>query len=242
MGVMIGDSLKCAGVQLHLSLYPAPQPEKGAPYDLRVCSLAEVRALCEVHHGYAGAGGYATYAFGVYEEGRMIAGYAWQPPAYGSAQSVCPEAPQGVLSLSRMVAVPRSERALNHVSRPLRKMMTSLIDRGRWPVLVTYHDEGEGHTGHVYKCSGWKRTVSNRAPYWVDQSGARADRRVALREGYPRAGVTTIHRWEHRVCQEGKAAEWMESHGWKRVPVPGRVWRSGNPAFQYVKDTSHEQR
>jgi hypothetical protein len=191
------------------------------------------------YHGYAGAGGYAVYAYGVYEDGRMVAGYAWQPPAFGAAQAVCPEAPQGVLSLSRMVAVPRSERVLNHVSRPLRRQMLHLIDRGRWPVLVTYHDEGEGHTGHVYKCSGWKRTASNRRPYWVDpSSGARVDGRIAKRDGFPRAGATTIHRWEHHACLEGQAHVWMVEHGWKRVPVPGRVWRSGNPAFQYVKDTT----
>jgi hypothetical protein len=35
--------------------------------------------------------------------------------------------------------------------------MNVLIDRTRWPVLVTYSDIGQGHTGHVYKCSGWEK-------------------------------------------------------------------------------------
>jgi len=79
----------------------------------------------------------------------VVAAYAWQPPPPGASRAVCPEAPEGVLALSRMVAVPRDERRLQHVSTPLRRQMRVLIDRGRWPVLVTYSDEGQGHTGNA---------------------------------------------------------------------------------------------
>ena len=122
---------------------------------------AEVKALCSMFHGYGGSGSVFTYAFGVYEAGHIIAAYAWQPPPLPSAMSVCKRAPQAVLALSRMVAVPRAERHLNHVSRPLRHQMKRLIDRTRWPVLITYSDKSLGHTGHVYKCSGWRATAVN---------------------------------------------------------------------------------
>lgn len=106
--------------------------------------MGDVKDLCAKFHGYHGAGSVAVYAFGVYEDGEIVAAYAWQPPPLGGAKSVCPQAPHGVLSLSRMVAVPRDQRRLNHVSKPLRYQMRGLIDRTRWPVLVTYSDEGEG--------------------------------------------------------------------------------------------------
>lgn len=99
---------------------------------------------------------------------------AWQPPPPGAASAVCPEAPFGALALSRMVALPRSERALRHISKPLRQQMRRLIDRTRWPVLVTYSDEGQGHTGHVYKCSGWTPTVRSHRPIRETVDGARA--------------------------------------------------------------------
>ena len=55
-------------------------------YDLRPCTLADVRALCAAHHGYGSAGNVAVYAFGVFEGGRLVAAYAWQPPPPGAAR------------------------------------------------------------------------------------------------------------------------------------------------------------
>ena len=207
-------------------------------YSIRAISIAEVRGLCEQFHGYGSAGNTAVYCFGVVESGQIVAAYAWQPPPPGAAHAVCPEAPHGILALSRMVAVPRDQRVLNHVSKPLRRQMRALIDRTRWPVLITYSDEGQGHTGHVYKCSGWQRTASESRPFFVDARGRRVSsysngrhRDCDLRRG----GVTTINRWEHWSCERGHALRWMKSFGWEKQPIPGRFWRSGNQAFTYVK-------
>jgi hypothetical protein len=210
-------------------------------YVLRTCGIDVVESLCADHHGYGSAGGTATYAWTVVEDGRPVAAYAWQPPPPGAAKALCPVAPAGVLALSRMVAVPREERRLNHVSKPLRRQMRTLIDRGRWPVLVTYSDEGEGHTGHVYKCSGWTPTTRRRARFYLDERGRRASSYSngahggrALRFG----GHTWLQRWEHRVCDVGQELAWMESYGWRRVPVPGKRWRSGNQAYTWQQHAS----
>lgn len=211
---------------------------KTPDYDLRKCSVSEARPLFEKHHGYASMGSACTYLFGVFEGSRLVAAYAWQPPPPGAARSACPSCPVGVLALSRMVALPREERALNHVSRPLRRQMTHLIDRGRWPVLITYHDEGQGHTGHVYKCSGWYPTMRARRAFYVDGSGARASSYSNGKSGgrnITRAGYTWLQRWEHRACLSGTEARWMSDHGWVREPIPGKVWRSGNQAHRLVK-------
>ena len=206
-------------------------------FDLRRVSLSVVRELCEAHHGYRSAGGLAVEAFAVFEDGRAVAGYAWQPPPPGASASVCPEEPGAVLGLSRMVAVPRSERFLRHVSKPLRVQMKTLIDRTRWPVLVTYSDEGQGHTGYVYKCSGWTATTRRAASVSVDASGARASRYSNGQTGgraLIRQGSTVIQRWEHWVCERGQAGAWMAMHGWQRTPT-GKVWKSGNQAMTWTK-------
>lgn len=206
--------------------------------DLRPCDLATVSALVRAHHGYGSTGASATYAFAVYEAEKPVAAFVWQPPPPGAARGVCPEAPGGVLALSRMVAVPRSERTLRHISKPLRVQMRRLIDRGRWPVLVTYSDEGQGHTGHVYKCSGWERTSRTRRPFFLNADGARAS---SYRNGahgdrpLERGGYTWIQRWEHWCCLRGSAAQHMAAAGWVRTPLPGRVWRSGNPAHTWTR-------
>lgn len=210
---------------------------KAPSYDMRECSIGEVQALCAQYHAYAGAGSAATYAFGVYEDGRLVAAYSWQPPPPGAAKAVCPEAPQGVLALSRMVAVPREERLLRHVSTPLRRQMRQEIDRGRWPVLLTYSDEGAGHTGHVYKCAGWQKGPRTRRPVFEDAAGVRRSTYRAgrhSRDGLCRAGYTYIQRWEHWACAVGEADVWMTNHGWARVPT-GKTWRSGRPAYTYLQ-------
>lgn len=213
---------------------------KEPSYDLRRSTIADVQQLCTKYHGYASAGGLATYAFAVYEkrsrEEKVVAVFAWQPPPYGAAKSACPEAPYGVLSLSRMTAVPRRYRSLRHISAPLRRQMRMLIDRTRWPVLITYHDEGQGHTGHVYKCSGWQPTTRSEVPFYMD-NGARVScysNGLMVPRGN-RKGTTFIQRWEHRVCPVGEADKWMKDAGWRRKPVPGKVWKSGNQAFRMEK-------
>lgn len=207
--------------------------------NLRTATRPEVLPLFERFHAYQGVSNSLTYCFAVEEKGKIVAAFAWQPPPPGSAKSVCPEASHAVLSLSRMVAVPRAERELRHISKPLRRQMRALIDRTRWPVLCTYSDEGLGHTGYVYKCSGWAPTVRAERPQYQDASGVRTStysNGKHSREGLTCIGKATIQRWEHWACAPSEVAGWLERHGWRHEAVPGKVWRSGNPAHRWVRD------
>ena len=207
-------------------------------YDLDICEMGIVRDLCKRHHGYGSVGNNATYAYAVWESSLPVAAFIWQPPPPGAARSVCPEAPQGVLSLSRMVAVPREERRLRHISKPLRRQMRMLIDRSRWPVLLTYSDEGEGHTGYVYKISGWTPTRRARRPVYRDIEGRRVSSYADGRHdtsALKRDGWTWIQRWEQWACPIGGASAWLDANGWRRVPVPGKRWRSGAQAYTYIQ-------
>jgi hypothetical protein len=199
--------------------------------------ISVVADLCARFHSYGSAGKISVYNFAVMEDGKPVAAFSWQPPPPGAASSVCPEAPQGVLALSRMVAVPKNERRLRHISKPLRHQMLKLIDRTRWPVLTTYSDEGQGHTGHVYKCSGWHPTIRAERIFYIDSNGKRASISTSDKHnarGLRPGGTTTLQRWEHWACGRGGAAEWMSGHGWKKVPTRHK-WRSGNSASTWVK-------
>jgi hypothetical protein len=210
-------------------------------YDLRASTRAEVLPLFEKHHGYKSLSASLTYCFAVYESGVPVAAFAWQPPPPGAAKSVCPEAPQGVLALSRMVAVDRKDRVLKHISKPLRRQMNHMIDRTRWPVLVTYSDEGQKHNGFVYACSGWTKTVRNKARVNEDSEGRRCSSYSAGKTGardLVHAGFTWIQRWENRICQVGAADQWMTNAGWRRIPIPGKTWNSDNQAHSYVKEST----
>lgn len=206
-------------------------------FTLRACAPDVVQSMCEKYHGYGGAGKVFVYCFAVYEGSTSVAAYAWKPPPPGAAKSVCPEEPQAVLALSRMVAVPKSERSLKHVSKPLMLQMKRYIDRGRYPVLVTYSDEGQGHTGYVYKCSGWTPTTRSESITYESQNGVRTSKYSAGRvvsSNLTRTGHTFIQRWEQWACPRGGVVEWMKGHGWVREPVHGKFWRSGAQAFTFT--------
>jgi len=200
--------------------------------------LRDVRGLFREFHGYKSSGGTATYAFGVIEPRGIVAAYLWQPPPFGCAKSVCPEAPGAVLSLSRMVAIPKADRTLKHISKPLRWQMKRGIDRTRFPALVTFSDASLGHTGYVYQCSGWERTNTTVNPYYLDSEGRRVSpysNGVSSRDGLTLGGYAELTRWEHWACPKGEANSHLALNGWVRLKVPGRFWKSGSPAFQWVK-------
>lgn len=207
-------------------------------FDIRLTSLADLRGLFLAHHAYKSVSSTATYSFGVYEGTKLVAAYAWQPPAYGAALSVAPLCTSGVLALSRMVAVPKLERRLKHISKPLMWQMKYGIDRTRWPVLITYSDEGLGHTGYVYKCSGWTPTERRKAKQYVNSDGARtsvySSGRIST-TGLTKVGVAWLQRWEHWVCSPETSATWLESHGWVHEAIHNKVWRSGAQAYRWVR-------
>jgi hypothetical protein len=205
---------------------------KAPAYDLRAVPLSAVRGLFERFHVYRSVGRIAAYVFAVIEDDQPVAAFTWQPPPPNAARTVCAALPVGVLALSRMVAVPHDERHLRHISKPLRRQMRALIDRTRWPVLVTYSDESVGHTGYVYKCSGWRATARNRAiTLTIDERRVSrySDGKAARHEG-ALAGEAWIQRWEHHAADDPKAL--FEAH-WERVAIPGKRWRSGAQAFTY---------
>ena len=77
----------------------------------------------------------------------------WIPPTKSAALATFPENWQGVLALSRLVIVPGVPK--NACSFLLSKSM-KLINRRRWPCLVTYADEWQGHVGTIYKATNWR--------------------------------------------------------------------------------------
>jgi hypothetical protein len=76
----------------------------------------------------------------------------WIPPTRDAATATHPENPDGVLALSRLAILPDvPHNAASFLLAGSRK----LIDRKRWPCLVTYADEMRGHTGAIYLADNW---------------------------------------------------------------------------------------
>lgn len=205
-------------------------------YDIRTATRDEVMPLFEAHHGYKSLGKLLTYIHAVYEGDRIVAAFAWSPPPPGASKSVCPEAPHAVLALVRMVAVPKSERTLKHISKPLRQIAKQHIDRTRWPVLISYSDEGQGHNGFVYECAGWTATKRAKRSIAEDSTGARVSTYAnGKRSHHAKTGTTTLQRWESWIIPAGTVVSHMSENGWTREAIPNKVWSSGSQAYRYVK-------
>ena len=99
----------------------------------------------------------------------------WLPPTRSAAVSLHPDRPEGVLTLSRLVVAPHVPT--NGASFLLGRSM-KLLDRQRWPVLVTYADTNQGHTGAIYRATNWECDGPvDAGDVWVDELGRLAGRK-----------------------------------------------------------------
>lgn len=127
-------------------------------WEVRAVDLTIARRLVEEYHYSGHASNTAVYLHGLFPRGAFWAydccGIAWWiPPTRSAAEATYPENWQGVLALSRLIVVPSVPT--NGASFLLGRSMR-LIDRKRWPCLVTYADTWRGHTGKIYRATNWQ--------------------------------------------------------------------------------------
>ena len=112
------------------------------------------RQIVQEHHYSQDYASTASYIHGLVRarQGGMshIYGAAiWMPAVYAIRRYNCLP-----LQLSRLVVEPGMPT--NAASFLMARSM-KLIDRVKWPVLLTYADSGQGHTGAIYKATGWEQ-------------------------------------------------------------------------------------
>jgi hypothetical protein len=114
--------------------------------------------LVRAWHYAKGGPNTATYLHGLFRRGGFMAcdcmGFAWWiPPTRTAAEATYPEQWQGVLALSRLAVAPDAPK---NAASYLLARSRRLIDRARWPCLVTYADTAQGHTGAIYRADNWE--------------------------------------------------------------------------------------
>jgi hypothetical protein len=120
-------------------------------------NLSTAQELVKKYHYSQGGSNTRTYSHGLFLVGHegedcCLGVCWWIPPTKSSAQKTFPQNWKGVLSLSRMVVVPGVPK--NACSFLLSKSV-KMIDREKYPALVTYADDWQGHKGTIYKASNW---------------------------------------------------------------------------------------
>ena len=151
-------------------------------WEVRTCARTDAVVLVRLFHYSGSASNTATATHGLYRLDDGVLGQArgaaiWIPPTRTAAEAtVNPgEDWQGVLALSRLVVAP--EVPGNGASFLLARSM-QLLDRTRWPVLVTYADTRLGHTGAIYRATNWTEVGAVPAgDVWLGQNGEQRGRK-----------------------------------------------------------------
>ena len=185
---------------------------RACDWDVRTADRGVLVALVEQFHYSRSAANTAVYRHGLFLVDDGILGHPygaalWMPPTKAAAVATAGEAGWlGVLSLSRLVVHP--DVPTNGASFLLGRSM-QLIDRDRWPVLVTYADAGRGHTGAIYRATNW--TYAGEVPAgdtWIGPNGEQRGRKRGPRnltaaemeaEGFVRAPNLPKHKFVHDV-------------------------------------------
>jgi hypothetical protein len=141
-------------------------------------SHAEAARMIRANHYAKGTPNTSTYRHGLYASGVLVGellGVAmWLPPTRPAAESV-DENWRGVLALTRLSVA--DEVPTNGASFLLGRSM-KMIDRGRWPTLVTYADTALGHTGAIYRATNWECLGTVPAgDVWVTADGEQVGRK-----------------------------------------------------------------
>lgn len=125
-------------------------------WEVRMVELYIMQKLVTKYHYARGGSNTATYRHGLFKKAdphQTCMGIAWWiPPTKSAALATYPKMWQGVLALSRLVVAPGVPK--NACTFLLSRSM-AMIDRKRWPCLVTYADEWQEHTGTIYRAANW---------------------------------------------------------------------------------------
>lgn len=173
-------------------------------WEVHPITLQVAARLVQENHYAKGASNTATYVHGLFHKDAFweddCAGVAWWiPPTKSAALATYPANWQGVLALSRLVIVPGIPK--NACTFLLSRSMKR-IDRKRWPCLVTYADEWQGHTGTIYKAANWHEVGRTSAEATFVKDGRmiarKAGPKTRTREEMERLGARMIGRFAKR--------------------------------------------
>lgn len=173
--------------------------------EARVISHSQAVEVIRAHHYARSAANTSVLAAGLFDsDGTLLGAQLWMPTTPTVARSLTRryaqdiadrDAPARVLALSRFALVPGLPT--NAATRFL-ALGRRLIDRERYPVLVTWADTNQGHDGTIYRADNWicDSTTSGGDVYLDPVTGRQVARRATrtrtaaemIALGYVRAG------------------------------------------------------
>lgn len=177
-------------------------------------TLKEAQAFIRAHHYARGGSNTRTYTHGLLNRATgVLSGVVWWiPPTRAACESVNRAEWKKVLSLSRMAVLPGVPK--NACTFLLGRSVRIIAQERRFVSLVTYADDSQGHSGHVYTAAGWVyagRTMPEAR--WVSLDGRQVARKAGGRTrtkqdmldlGYVCQGSFRKHKFVRHLHADGK--------------------------------------
>lgn len=117
------------------------------------CHFGKARKLVRENHYAHGGSNTFVALHGLYRRSNYeLCGVAWWLPPTRDAAAKHWSKPEAVLTLSRLVIVPDIP---TNAASFLMMASIKLLDP-RWELLLTYADPSQGHTGAIYRATGWE--------------------------------------------------------------------------------------
>jgi hypothetical protein len=178
---------------------------------VRDCTLAQAKILVEHYHYSGGGSNTRTFAHGLFrkDDPDTPRGVAWWIPPTKSAALSVDENWMQVINLTRLVIEPGAPT--NAASFLLGQSMRMIEADGRYKTLLTYADEGQGHTGSIYRATNWIYLGSKMGdPVWINPDTGRHVARKAgpktrkssemIALGYVNTGRTVKHKFIYKFA------------------------------------------
>lgn len=152
-----------------------------ADYVVEPVPWAMAREMFRAYHYTGGSGNAVVFRHGLFHRNNAmdcLGAAFWMAAVPPVARSVGAN-PSEVVTLSRLVVQPGMPT--NAASFLLGGSVRLIRADGRFRVLVTYADEGQGHTGTIYRATNWGylgATKGASGGSWVNADGKRVDRRL----------------------------------------------------------------
>jgi hypothetical protein len=153
---------------------PSCDVARRGDYQVVVPTHAEASAFIKERHYSRSTANTSVHRCGLVKDGRLVAACLWMPPTARAAKALAGtylgsiDRHREVLTLSRL-AVDEAEPQ-NAASILLGASTRDVLRDGRWHLLVTYADDGQGHSGTIYKATGWTAAGQTKptAGWWRD--------------------------------------------------------------------------
>lgn len=141
---------------------------RSANWTVEPCDHGHAIDLIAQFHYAKGGSHTAIYTHGLWDEiGGLFGAALWLCPTKAACLTVDPDDWKQVISLSRLVIHPSVPK--NACSFLIARSIRLIRRDGRFRSLVSYADTSQGHTGLIYRASGWTYMGMTKAtPRWVD--------------------------------------------------------------------------